>query len=100
MSSSVGPSAPRKGDLLQPPAADARVGAGDGPATTPPIEIARRRVVDQRPHHQARQLAHVEHVPAALEQVLAEPQALIDRIEVELENLALKRAALPRGAER
>ena len=59
-------------------AADLGEGAGDRPAAAAPVEVAGRRVVEQRPDDQAVELAHVERVAAALEQMLAEPQALID----------------------
>src|SRR3990172_723037 len=68
-------SAPGEGDLFQPCAADLGKGAGNGPAAAAPVEVARGRVVEQRPHDQAAQLAHVQRMAAALEQVLAEAHA-------------------------
>src|SRR4029077_6624783 len=86
-----------EGDLFQPRATDLGEGAGDGSSAAAPVEVARGGVVEQSPHDQAVELAHVERVAAALEQVLAEPQPLIDRIEIEFVDLALERPPLARA---
>src|SRR5262245_60210575 len=92
-------SAPGEGYLLQPGVAELGVGAGHRPATAAPVEVAGGRVVEQRPHDKALGLAHVEGVAAALEQMLAQPETLVDRIEVELVDFALVGAAMACGAE-
>src|SRR5262249_47191737 len=92
-------SSPGEGNLFEALAADLCKGAGDRPSAAAPVEIAGRPVVEQRPHDQAAELAHVERVPAALKQVLAQTQALIEGIKVELVNLALEGATLTRIAD-
>src|SRR5215831_9355876 len=92
-------SSPGEGNLFEALAADLCKGTGDRPSAAAPVEIAGRPVVEQGPHDQTTELAHVERVPAALKQVLAQTQALIEGIKVELVNLALEGAALTRIAD-
>src|SRR5262249_40148756 len=91
---------PGEGDLFQARAADAGENARDGPAAAAPIEVAGRRIVEKRPDDQAVELAHIEGVPAAFEQMLTQTQALIGGIKIELVDLALVADALTRAAER
>src|SRR5262245_53459197 len=92
-------SAPGEGDLFQTLAANARERACDRTSAAAPIKIAGAGIAEERPHDQAIEPAHIERVTTTLEQVFAKAQTLIERIEIELVDLALVAPALARVPE-
>src|SRR5262245_18388468 len=93
-------SAPGEGDLFQPLAADTGEGACHRAPTAAPIKVAGTGIAEQCPDDEAVEPTQVERVPAALEQVLAESRALIERIQIKFVNFALIAHTLARVAER
>src|SRR5262245_8780269 len=95
----AGHSVPGERHLFQALAADAGEGACYRTPAAAPIKVAGAGIAEQRPDDQTVEPSHVKRMAAALKQMLAEPQALVEGIEVEFVDFALVAPALARVAE-
>src|SRR6476660_4418516 len=91
-------SSPGERYLAQRHVAEALGTLGDRLAAEPQIESASRLVVDQSPYQETTQSEFGKPYARAVEQLFAEPEALVGRLQIELEDLALERRAPPAAA--
>src|SRR6185295_9816389 len=91
-------SRPGERHLAQRDVAEALGPLGDRLATEPQIETAGSVVIGERPDQKTFQPEFGEPSARAVEQLLAKPEALIDRMQIELEDLALERRAAEAAA--